>query len=158
MTTIYARQEAIQLSGLSSGQLSRLDKSGIVQPKKLGGEAHPTVLYSLSQIWELRTIAALREKLSMQEIRKVIQHLRKQKFDPTLFDKFLVFCNDKLYWITSDELGEKIVELSGKNKGQLVLKAVHPIGDVISDLQSEVERRESVKTKKTAPRSAVGIS
>jgi uncharacterized small protein (DUF1192 family) len=146
---IYSRQQAIHLTKLSSGQLSRLDKSGIVQPKKLGSESHPTVLYSLSQIWELRAIAALRQKLSMQEIRKVVDHLRKKNFDPTLFNKFLVFCNDKLYWITSDQLGETVVELSGKNKGQVVIKAVHPIGDVISGLQAEIERRELEEAKKS---------
>jgi hypothetical protein len=46
MDTIFSRQQAIELSGLSSGQLSRLDKSGIVEPKKLGSTAHPTVLYT----------------------------------------------------------------------------------------------------------------
>jgi DNA-binding transcriptional MerR regulator len=155
MENIYSRQQVIELSGLSSGQLSRLDKSEIVKPTKLGSESHPVVLYSLSQIWELKTIAALRQKLSMQEIKKVVEYLRENNFDPTLFGKFLVFCNDKLYWITSDELGEAIVELSGKNKGQVVLKAVHPIGDVISDLQQELERRQSQTPRKSSRKKSV---
>lgn len=144
MDTIFSRQQAIELSGLSSGQLSRLDKSGIVQPKKLGSTAHPTVLYTLNQILELRTIAALRQKLSMQEIRKVVEHLRKSEFEPTLFGKFLIFCNDELYWIPFDELSEVIVKLSGKNKGQIVLKAVHPIGDVIAGLEEEIKQYEAI--------------
>ena len=145
--TIFARQQAIELSGLSSGQLSRLDKAGIVQPQKLGSTAHPTVLYTLNQVLELRTIAALRQKLSMQEIRKVIDHLREREFEPTLFGKFLIFCNDELYWVAFDELSEEIVKLSGRNKGQIVLKAVHPIGDVLSGLQEEVKKREVVEQK-----------
>jgi DNA-binding transcriptional MerR regulator len=147
--TIFARQQAIELSGLSSGQLSRLDKAGIVRPQKLGSKAHPTVLYTLNQVLELRTIAALRQKLSMQELRKVIDHLREHKFEPTLFDKFLIFCNEELYWITFNELSEAIVKLSGKNKGQIVLKAVHPIGDVISGLEEEVKRREAAVQKRS---------
>ena len=147
METIFSRQQAIELSRLSSGQLSRLDKAEIVQPKKLGSTAHPTVLYTLNQILELRTIAALRQKLSMQEIRKVINHLREHEFEPKLFDKFLIFCNDELYWVTFDELSEEIVKLSGKNKGQIVLKAVHPIGNVLSGLQEELKKREVVEQK-----------
>jgi DNA-binding transcriptional MerR regulator len=145
MENIFSRQQAIELSGLSSGQLSRLDKSGIVQPKKLGSTAHPTVLYTLNQILELRTIASLRQKLSMQEIRKVIDHLRERAFEPTLFGKFLIFCDDELYWVPFDELSEKIVKLSGKNKGQIVLKAVHPIGDIIAGLEEEVKQREAAE-------------
>lgn len=147
METIFSRQQAIELSRLSSGQLSRLDKAEIVQPKKLGSTAHPTVLYTLNQILELRTIAALRQKLSMQEIRKVINHLRKHEFEPTLFGKFLIFCDDELYWIPFDELSDEIVKLSGKNKGQIVLKAVHPIGDILSGLQEELKKREVVEQK-----------
>ena len=147
METIFSRQQAIELSGLSSGQLSRLDKAGIIQPTKLGSTAHPTVLYSLNQVLELRTLAALRQKLSMQEIKKVIDHLREHEFEPTLFGKFLIFCNDELYWITLNDLSEAIFKLSGKNKGQIVLKAVHPIGDVISGLQEEVKRREVANQK-----------
>lgn len=154
METIFARQQALELSGLSSGQLSRLDKSGIVQPKKLGSTAHPTVLYTLNQLLELRTIAALRQKLSMQEIRKVIDYLREHEFEPTLFGKFLIFCNDDLYWIPLDELSEEIVKLSGKNKGQIVLKAVHPIGDVLSGLEEEMKQHEA-EDRKTSPLSSV---
>ena len=83
----------------------------------------------------------------MQEIRKVINHLREREFEPKLFDKFLIFCNDELYWVTFDELSEEIVKLSGKNKGQIVLKAVHPIGDILSGLQEELKKREVVEQK-----------
>lgn len=158
MKNIYSRQQAIKLSGLSSGQLSRLDSSEIVKPTKLGSESHPVVLYNLSQIWELRTIAALRQNLSMQEIKKVIEYLREKNFAPILFSKFLVFCNDKLYWITSDELGEAIVELSGKNKGQIVLKAVHPIGDVISDLEQELEHRQAPTLRKSSTKKVATVA
>jgi hypothetical protein len=86
----------------------------------------------------------------MQEIRKVVEHLRECKFEPTLFGKFLIFCNDELYWIPFDELSEVIVKLSGKNKGQIVLKAVHPIGDVLSGLYAEAEHHENLELA-TAP-------
>lgn len=155
MDIIFSRQQAIELSGLSSGQLSRFDKTGIVQPRKLGSTAHPTVLYTLNQVLELRTIAALRQKLSMQEIKKVIDYLREHEFEPALFGKFLIFCNDELYWIAFDDLSEAIVKLSGKNKGQIVLKAVHPIGDVISGLQEEVNQREATNRKASSVSSTI---
>ncbi|MFB2938362.1 hypothetical protein ACE1B6_24205 [Aerosakkonemataceae cyanobacterium BLCC-F154] len=156
MENVFTRQQALYLTGLSSGQLSRLDNSGIVKPTKLGGENHrPTVLYSLSQIWELRTIATLRQKLSMQEIKKVVEYLRMNKFEPTLLGKYLIFCNKKLYWITADELNEIVIELSGKNKGQVVLKAVDPIGESILNVQREAESRQSWESEQSTRKTPV---
>ncbi len=144
MEGVFSRQQALDLTGLSSGQLSRLDKSGIVVPTKLGGNSHrPTVLYSLSQVWELKTIGVLRQKLSIQEINLVVEYLRKNNFEPTLLGKYLIFCNLQLYWITPDELGAAVIERIGKNKGIVVLKAVHPIGESILNVQCEADNRQS---------------
>jgi DNA-binding transcriptional MerR regulator len=144
MENVFSRQEVLKLTGLSSGQLSRLDKSGVVEPTKLGSESHPVVLYSLNQVLELRVIAALRTQLSMQEIRKVVNYIREYGFDTALSGKFLIFCGEQLYWICSDEsLQETIIKLTGKNRGQVILKAIHPIGDILSDLQEEIKRRDS---------------
>ncbi|WP_309739316.1 MULTISPECIES: hypothetical protein [unclassified Chamaesiphon] len=144
MENVFSRQEVLKLTCLSSGQLSRLDKSGVVEPTKLGSESHPVVLYSLNQVLELRVIAALRTQLSMQEIRKVVNYIREYGFDTALSGKFLIFCGEQLYWICSDEsLQETIIKLTGKNRGQVILKAIHPIGDILSDLQEEIKRRDS---------------
>ena len=80
----------------------------------------------------------------MQEIRKVINYIREYGFDTALSGKFLIFCGEQLYWICSDEsLQETIIKLTGKNRGQVILKAIHPIGDILSDLQEEIKRRDS---------------
>jgi DNA-binding transcriptional MerR regulator len=133
---IFSRQEVLKLVGLSSGQLSRLD----------GSDKHPVVLYTLEQLFELRIIAALRKKLSMQEIRKVVDHIRDNAFDKALFGKFFIFCDNQLYWVqSSDSMEDTIVRLTGKHRAQVVMKAVDPIGDIMSDLQKELERRDSAK-------------
>jgi DNA-binding transcriptional MerR regulator len=154
---LFSRQQALKLTKLSSGQLSRLDKSGVVKPTKLGSESHPVVLYSLNQVLELGVIAALRERLSMQEIRKVVDYIREHGFDKTLLGKFLIFCDDRLYWVQSDELSDTIIQLSGKNRGQAVLKAVHPIGDALSDLQEEFEHRASISSTKSRNKGAAAV-
>ncbi|WP_179071982.1 MerR family transcriptional regulator [Nostoc sp. C057] len=158
MSNLFSRQEVLKLTGLSSGQLSRLDKSGVVEPTKLGSESHPVVLYTLNQVLELRAIARLREQLSMQEIRKVVDYIRKHGFDKSLSGKFLIFCNEHLYWVKSDESVETIVKLSGKNKGQVVIKAIHPIGDILSDLEKEIQRRESASSKKSNQKTPAGVN
>lgn len=144
---LFSRQQALDLTGLSSGQLSRLDKSGTVRPAKLGDEGRrPTVLYTLSQIWQLKTVAALKNRLSTQDIKIVIEYLQKNGFESISLDSYLIFVKneiywvkDEIYWFNADELSEKIIELVDKNKGRITLKVVAPIGQAILDVETEDE-------------------
>jgi hypothetical protein len=88
----------------------------------------------------------------------VIAHLREVQFESSLFDKFLIFSGENLYWIGSNELGEKIIALSGKNKGQLVLKAVHPIGQIRDDLKQQAERKNVTDFDKRAGHAPVEVA
>lgn len=120
MSNLFSRQEVLKLTGLSSGQLSRLDKSGVVEPTKLGSESHPVVLYTLNQVLELRAIARLREQLSMQEIRKVVDYIRKHGFDKSLSGKFLIFVTS--IYIGSNQMNplKQLSNLAEKIRGRLL--------------------------------------
>lgn len=64
----------------------------------------------------------------------------------------------ELYWITPDELGATVIELSGKNKGQVVLKAVHPIGESILHVQREGDNRQSWDSTQSSKKIPVSSS
>lgn len=141
METGFTRQEVLRLTGLTSNKLSYLDRTGLVIPEKFGNPKHPTVVYSFEQILQIKTIYRLREELSLQEIRQVISYLKKENYKLCLFKMHLLFFNAKLYWVKDeDDLKQKIIELTGKNRGQIVLQAVEPIGDVLAELREEAEK------------------
>ncbi len=127
---VFSRQQALVLSGLSSGQLSRLDTAGIVCPKKLGSSTHPTVLYTANQIIELKAIAHYRRHLTNQELISVLENIRAQNFDLTLFQRFLVISCDWIYWVYANELGDKVAQLCADNNGCAVVKVIHPIESI----------------------------
>jgi len=141
MTSGFARQEALSLTGISSGRLSYLDETELVRPEKLGNPKHPKVIYSWEQILQLKVIDRLRERLSLQEIRKVIEFLKERDYSPSLFSCNLVFISSQLYLIEDwQEFGTLVLEASGKSKGQVVIHEIGVIGEVLSDLKKEAEK------------------
>ena len=147
----FSRQETLGLTGLTSNQLSYLDKLGLVVPHRSGHPKHPTVTYTPEQVLEIQLIKRLREKVSNQEIKEALELLKSRNYDPLLFNVRLLSFNSKLYWIENeDELQKNIVELTGKNKGQILMFTVDPIGDVVSELWNEAVKNEVLDFEKRA--------
>lgn len=137
----FTRQEALALTGISSGRLSYLDRTKLVLPIKFGNPKHPKVVYSWQQVLEIKTIERLREKLSLQEIRKVLEFLKLKEHKPSFFLHSLVFVNSQLYLIEDlKDFGSIVLEASGKNQGQVVIQEVGPIGDTIAELWKEAQK------------------
>ncbi len=150
MTTGFTRQEVIAMTGISSGRLSYLDRTGVIVPQKFG-DKHPVVVYSWQQILQIKIIDRLREKLSLQEIRKIIDFLQDQDYKPSLFNCNLVFIGECLYLIEDwQEFGTRVLEASGKNKGQIVVHQVGTLAEVISELRREAEIRRVLDFDKRA--------
>jgi DNA-binding transcriptional MerR regulator len=138
MTSGFTRKETLNMTGISSGRLSYLDRTGLIVPEKHGNPKHPTVIYDCKQILEIKIISRLRERLSLQEIRKVLDFLKERNYEPSLFKCNLVFIGSQLYLIENwAEFGHIVLEASGKNKGQIVINQVGTIGEMLSELRKE---------------------
>lgn len=150
----FTRQETIALTGISSGRLSYLDRTQLVVPSKFGNPKHPKVVYSWKQVLEIKTLERLREKLPLQEIRKVLRFLKEHNYEPSFFALNLVLLNSQLYLIKDlREFGLTVLKVSGGNKGQVVIHEVGAIGDIMSELEKEAEKHHVLDFEKR-----VGIS
>jgi DNA-binding transcriptional MerR regulator len=149
MISGFTRQEALSITGITSGRLSYLDETGLVTPQKFGNPKRPKVIYSAEQIIELKVISRLREKLSLQEIRKVLEFLKSRNYEQSLFSCNLIFVDNQLYLIEDwEKFGMMVLTASGKNKGQVVIHEVGKIGEVISDLRREAEKHHVLDFEK----------
>ena len=150
MISGFTRQEALSITGITPGRLSYLEKTGLVSPEKYGNPKKPKVVYSVGQIIDLKVISRLRERLSLQEIRKVLDYLKERNYKHSLFECNLIFVDDDLYLVEDwDWLGRTIVsKASGKNKGQIVIHEIGQIGEVISELQKEAEAHQILDYRK----------
>ncbi|WP_339384577.1 MerR family transcriptional regulator [Oscillatoria sp. FACHB-1407] len=110
----------------------------MVVPQKYGNPKKPTVLYTWEQVLEIRAISHLRQKISLQTIRKIIHFLEDGGFDDSLRDKHLVSVNDEIYWVLPDWSDmPNVMKVAGKkstNPGQLVLFTIPSLADVVDDV------------------------
>ena len=151
MVSGFTRQETIALTIISSGRLSYFDRTEFVVPQKFGNTKHPKVVYSWRQVLELKTIESLRERLSLQEIRKVLKFLTERNHEPSFFVHNLVFVNTQLYLVEDlRDFGLTVLEASGQNKGQVVIHEVGAIGDIITEMRKDAERHHVLDFEKRA--------
>ena len=151
MVSGFTRQETIALTRISSGRLSYFDRTEFVLPQKFGNTKHPKVVYSWRQVLELKTIESLRERLSLQEIRKVLKFLTERNHEPSFFVHNLVFVNTQLYLVEDlRDFGLTVLEASGQNKGQVVIHEVGAIGDIITEMRKDAERHHVLDFEKRA--------
>ncbi len=128
------------MTGAKPGNLSYLDRTGLIIPAKEGNLKRPTVIYSVEQVLQIKIIERLREKLSLQEIRKVLKFLHGRNYKPSLFSCNLVLIGEQAYLIEDErDFGFRVLEASGKNKGQVVIHEIGPIGDVITELRRQAQ-------------------
>lgn len=137
----FTRQEALSLTGITSGKLSYLEATGLVVPRKTGNPKHPLVVYSAEQIIDLSIIIRLREKLSLEETGKVIAFFRAADYEPSLFLCHLIFLESEFYVIRDwQEFGNKLLELLGANKGKVVVYEIGKIGEILPELRTETAK------------------
>jgi DNA-binding transcriptional MerR regulator len=138
---MFTRQETIVLSGNTAGKLSYLDRKNIVCPQKIGGVGRPTCLYTWEQLLELRIIYHLRQDASLQQLRQALEYLKSEGDRESLASKTLIAMDNKIYFV-ANKIGEVenfLIELSGKNQGQIVLHSVLKISAIVSEIWDKAQ-------------------
>ncbi|NMF82805.1 hypothetical protein [Nodosilinea sp. P-1105] len=139
----FPRRHAIVLARSSLGRLAYLEKTGIIVPQRAGLPQRPTVLYSWEQILEIRAISRLRQHLSFQAIRKIIQYFDDHGFDRSLRDKHLIIGPTGVTWICpGSHATPQLIYLAGKRNspmGQFVLAPLDPYDASSSGVISETK-------------------
>ncbi|MGG6239492.1 MerR family transcriptional regulator [Nodosilinea sp. AN01ver1] len=128
----FPRRHAVVLARSSPGRLAYLEKTGIVVPQRAGHPPRLEVLYSWEQILEIRAISRLRQHLSFQTIRKILQYFDDHGVSRTLRDKHLVINHHGVSWVQPGAIAPpQVIHLVGHGcsfMGQFVLGPVEADG------------------------------
>jgi DNA-binding transcriptional MerR regulator len=124
----FPRRHAVVLARSSPGRLAYLEKTGIIVPQRLENSPRTEVLYSWEQILEIRAISRLRQHLSFQTIRKILQYFDDHGVGRTLRDKHLVINHHGVSWVQpGTAAAPQVIHLVGHGcsfMGQFVLAPV----------------------------------
>lgn len=133
---MFLKKECMALTGLTSGQIDSLRKHNIISGECYHGNK---CRFSWSELVEMKTIAKLREKVSLQKIREAKEFLKQINFtDDSLMNKRLVFLSKNI--VLFDEKEDILITLTGKYKGQYVLTVVF-CNDILKELREDCQKK-----------------
>jgi DNA-binding transcriptional MerR regulator len=150
MTVIngFTRQETIALAGTTSNRLQYLERIGLIVPQRYGNTKKPTVIYTWEQVLEIRAIKNLRQEISLQIVRKIIEFLDDKGFNDQLRDKKLVVLNDEVYWVMPDWSDfPKVIKVADKRNqgiGQYILITIPSLFEIVNEVWQAAERSEVI--------------
>jgi DNA-binding transcriptional MerR regulator len=148
----FTRRETIDLAETTSNRLQYLERVGLVVPQRIEVSRQTTVIYSWEQLLEIRAIKNLRQEISLQTVRKIVDVLNRYGFDESLRDKQLVAINDDVFWIRQDwaDFSErmpkalKVASKKGKNIGQYVLIVIPTLINIVDEVWLAAEKSKVV--------------
>lgn len=139
----FTTKEAQRLSGLSPRRLQYWDETDFIRPSVAarGGRGLPR-LYSFRDLVQLRVAAQLRDRLSLQALRRLKEALDLDA--PFAEVRFALLPDDEVVY-----LGPTGHYEAARSPGQIVLEVAVPIREITSSLErdaAELRRRRGAGT------------
>ncbi|MBD1840907.1 MerR family transcriptional regulator [Coleofasciculus sp. FACHB-501] len=149
----FTRPETLALTETTSNRLQYLEMKELVIPQRIGKSRKPTVIYTWEQILEIRAIKHLRQEISLQAVRKIVEFLNESGFDDSLRDKQLVVIDDEVFWIQQDwqdfpekmPSAVKVAGRSGKGVGQYVLLVIPTLMEIVNEVWEAARKSEVIE-------------
>jgi len=128
----FTSDQALRLTGASRRRLSYWVDTGLIAPSIQRGEGRGRVrLFSFANLLELRTAVWLRDKVSLQLIRKIVERLRKD--GRSFYDVVLQ---------RADARWEE-----WQRPGQLIMELTVPIETFAAELDRKIAAERARRTK-----------
>jgi len=91
---------------------------------------------------QVKAIRTLREQISLQTVRKIVEFLNKHGFDSSLHDKQIVVIDNDVFWVSFDwadfstqmPKALKVAAKRRKEVGQYVLIVIPPLINIASEI------------------------
>ena len=130
----FPEAQARALAGLSKRQLQYWDERDFIRPGLAArqGRGRPR-LYSFRDLVSLRVAAGLlRGGISLQKIRKVVEHLRTLDHDQPLTELKFWVCDGELYF------EEAATVRAGRRPEQILASYAVPVAAIVDRLESDI--------------------
>jgi uncharacterized protein (DUF433 family) len=147
------RDRAARLAGVSERRVAYWATRGLVVPaveERLSPQ-RPVRLYGYLELMSLMVVAQMRDKASLQEIRRVVEYLRGLGFPEPLTELRFAVAGRKLYFEHPDGNWEH-----DRRPGQIVLDQVLNLAPMRARIRKAVERDKASVGKVERRRGAMG--
>lgn len=148
----FTRKEVMESTGCTSNQLQSYERAGLVVPKRTQQPGLPTVSYTRQQLLQVKAIRTLREQISLQTIRKIVEFLDRHGIDSSLHDKQIVVIDNDVFWVAVDwadfstqmPKALKVASKRRKEVGQYVLIVIPPLIKIASEILKAAKKSSAI--------------
>lgn len=148
----FTRTETLALTETTSNRLQYLEKAGLIIPQRIGRSRKPTVVFTWEQVLEIRAIKHLRQEISLQTVRRVVNFLNESGFNDSLRNKQLVVIDDEVFWIRLDwqdfpekmPSAVKVAGSRGKGVGQYTLLVIPALTEIVNEVWKAAKESETI--------------
>ncbi|MCU0569948.1 MAG: MerR family transcriptional regulator [Oculatellaceae cyanobacterium Prado106] len=119
----FTRQETARLTGCTPSHLAYLEKVGLITPHRVkDGSRQP--FFSWDQLLEIRAIKSLRQRLSLQSVRKIVNFFTQHGYSYSLRDKQIVVVGYEAFWINPEpsefsSVFPSVIQVMGREEPQI---------------------------------------
>ena len=145
----FTRQEVIKLAGCTSSRLAYLEKVGLVVPQRIGPSKRPVVLFTWEQLLGVRVIKDLRQEVSLQTVRTIVENLNANGCDDSMAEKLVVAMGDEVLWIKDNwaDFGENIPKAFKANRTgsikQYSMVVLPPLSGAVNKIWEAAEKNRT---------------
>jgi DNA-binding transcriptional MerR regulator len=155
MAAGFRKIEVIEVTGTTSNQLQSLERAKMVIPYRCKEFGRVIVLYTRNQILQIKAIKRLRDQISNQKVKSIMQYLNKNGHSDSLYDKHLVVVNDEVFWVKPDwsnicsEMASvlKIASRKQKGVGQYTLLVIPPLIEAVEEIIRTAKKSKIIDIK-----------
>jgi DNA-binding transcriptional MerR regulator len=148
----FRRLEVVEVTGSTLNQLQSLERSGLVMPHRFIENGRTIVAYTRNQLLQIKSIRKLREEISSQQIRSLVNYLNENGFDNSLYNKHLVVIGNEVFWVKEDwsnissqmATALKVASKRQKGVGQYMLLVIPPLIDAVEEIKKAAKRSKVV--------------
>lgn len=151
----FRRIEVTEVTGSTSNQLQSLERAGLIVPHRYKDLGRVVVAYTRNQILQIKAINRLREQISFQKVKNIINYLNENGHSDSLYDKHLVVVGNDVFWVQPDwsnicsEMATvlKIASKKQKGVGQYTLLVIPPLIEAVEEIRKAARKSKILDIK-----------
>jgi DNA-binding transcriptional MerR regulator len=149
---LFTRKEVMESTECTSNQLQSYERANLIVPKRVERAGRPTVLYTKRQLLQVKAIKNLREQMSLQTIKKIVDFLDAHNINSSLYDKQIIAIDDEVFWVDLDwtDFAErvpkalKIISRRRKEVGQYTLIVTPPLANIVNEILKSAKKSKII--------------
>ena len=136
---MFSTKQTVKLTGLTQRQILYIVEKKLINKETRQGKK---IVFTFSELLELKIIGKLRKKCSLQQLRKVKFFLIDIGLTSDLRDKSLILDGNEVYLVQNQKMNHFLIQLTGKYQGQIANPIILGMEELVDELEENAVKNK----------------